>query len=433
MNDGTTFKHSGDLGDLWYSLPVVRGLGGGRMELSTEGLGEKIDGSRSGFTGETAALAIPLLEAQEYISSTGIWDGREVDFDLDTFRDGRDYTQYNLCEMVADTFGLDFHDVAREPWLKCGRKPVARTVFARSTRYRNEHVDYHRIRGRDRNDSVFVGFPHEHADFQTRFGPISHYPVRDFLEMAEVINGAELFVGNQSCPLAIAIGLGRPYVVEVCRDCRNTIFPRDNGVHMFGRVEVPADCRVDVDRRNRLADAALRTMRLPGEMAEVGVYRGGSATVISEVCPDKTLHLFDTFTGIPENDLHGRHRAGDFSECNIEEVRQALAGRNVEFHQGLFPNTTAGFADRPFSLVHIDADIYQSTLAAIDYFAPRMVAGGIMVFDDFQSPACWGVERAILERFAKQEIRPTAMWQCHIHFPLRHTPRRRQRVMVPMP
>lgn len=46
-----------------------------------------------------------------------------------------------------------------------------------------------------------------------------------------------------------------------------------------------------------------KTQKIPGEIAEVGVYKGGSAKIICEAKGEKSLHLFDTFEGIPEIDL----------------------------------------------------------------------------------------------------------------------------------
>lgn len=400
------FKHTGDIGDVVYTLPAVRHMGGGRVLLSTRGLHPpKPDGTPSGLSEATARMLAPLLEAQPYVDGVGEWDGREVDVDLDAFRDGRDFNLGNLCGMILGHFGTPFDDVSR-PWLSCRPRHEARAVFARSFRYRNEQVMYGVLR-RKHPDAVFVGLPEEHADFVARFGHIPFRPVADFLEMAEVIAGAEVFVGNQSSPLAIAVGLGKPYVQEVCRKSPNCVFDLPGCKHLWGVSESGSRSLITLDRLEVLADAALRTKHLPGDLAEVGVYKGGSAAVIASAAGSmKALHLFDTFAGIPESCVMGGHRAGDFNDpdASLGAVRAFLRGLPVVFHPGVFPGSATKAADRTFSMVHLDADTYQATRAAIDFFLPRMDDGGLIVFDDWEWHACPGVKRAALERFRPSDL-----------------------------
>jgi O-methyltransferase len=52
---------------------------------------------------------------------------------------------------------------------------------------------------------------------------------------------------------------------------------------------------------------ARQALRLPGEVAEVGVYKGGSAYLMDAIFdPDIPIHLFDTFAGMPPVDPENR-------------------------------------------------------------------------------------------------------------------------------
>ena len=143
---------------------------------------------------------------------------------------------------------------------------------------------------------------------------------------------------------------------------------------------------------------ALSVNHLAGEAAELGVYQGGGAAIISSALPGKVLHLFDTFTGIPEDDaIDGGHLKGDFN-TSLDDVQRFLAGYNVVFHQGFFPDSAAGlYPEIKYSFVHLDADTYQSTKAGLEYFLPKMVAGGCVVLDDYDWGQCPGVKKAIEE------------------------------------
>jgi hypothetical protein len=83
------------------------------------------------------------------------------------------------------------------------------------------------------DNSIFVGTPAEHADFEKTFGiTIPYHPVDNFLELANIIAGADLFVGNQGFAYSIAIGLGQNTVLEANKivplHMNECFFPRTN-------------------------------------------------------------------------------------------------------------------------------------------------------------------------------------------------------------
>lgn len=171
---------------------------------------------------------------------------------------------------------------------------------------------------------------------------------------------------------------------------------------------------LSTDRRASLARAVREVALLEGDMAEVGVYKGGSAMIISDSCPNKTLHLFDTFSGLPEDDsFSGEHHKGDFS-CSLKEVQDFLAGRNTEFHPGVFPETTRTLGGKKFSLVHLDGDTYQVTKASLEWFWPRMTPGGRIVLDDWKWGNCPGVEKALEEELLDVEVIESATNQATV-------------------
>jgi hypothetical protein len=162
----------------------------------------------------------------------------------------------------------------------------------------------------------------------------------------------------------------------------------------------------DVERANITRELRLRTLFLaasfartvPGDYAEVGVYKGRSAVLLARSAPEKTLHLFDTFTGMPmSDDETDGHKIGDFSDTSLESVRQRVGDKNVKYHVGVFPGTADPVRDVKFAFAHYDGDLYLPCVDFIKFFRPRMSRGGIMAFDDYDWPKCLGVKRAIEE------------------------------------
>jgi hypothetical protein len=141
--------------------------------------------------------------------------------------------------------------------------------------------------------------------------------------------------------------------------------------------------------------------RLSGDLAEVGVYRGGSAMLLAEAKGTSRLHLFDTFEGMPQTDsVHdGRFSAGMFSDTGLEAVRARLAPwSKVDFHPGFFPDSAKDIDPTlQFKLTNIDVDIRSSTLACLAYFYPRTVRGGFLVIHDYNDCGVPGAKAAVDE------------------------------------
>jgi O-methyltransferase len=150
-----------------------------------------------------------------------------------------------------------------------------------------------------------------------------------------------------------------------------------------------------------LYQLATKALAMPGDAAELGVYRGGTARLIGEVfsTSTKVVYLFDTFAGLPgvEPGLD-LHREGEFGDVSYKEVRRYLSDLpNIRFRRGLFPESAKSVDDHQFCFVHVDADVYGSVLDACRFFFERLVPGGVVVFDDFGQRHCPGARAAVTE------------------------------------
>ena len=137
-----------------------------------------------------------------------------------------------------------------------------------------------------------------------------------------------------------------------------------------------------------------------GMGAEVGVYQGGSLRAIAESMHPRLVLGFDTFDGLPRQYWQPGepHEVGDFGNTSLQEVQEYLADcRNVRLVRGLFPESAGGMDFARFAFVHLDVDFYLATKAALDWFWPRMMQGGIVAFDDYRWHRCPGVERVLTE------------------------------------
>lgn len=170
---------------------------------------------------------------------------------------------------------------------------------------------------------------------------------------------------------------------------------------------------VSKDRCFSLFQFARYACSLKGEVAECGVYKGGTAKLIARVCNKKTIHLFDTFEGMPEEDPEvDLHKKGEFSDADLPSVKKFLVDcQNLKFYPGFFPDTTRPITSKRFCFVHVDVDIYQSAKDCLNFFYSRLVSGGIMVFDDYGWRMCPGVKKAVDEFLANKKEKPIIVAQ----------------------
>ena len=157
---------------------------------------------------------------------------------------------------------------------------------------------------------------------------------------------------------------------------------------------------------------ARQALSLVGAFYEAGVFRGGTALMFADLirrhAPEKhELHLFDTFTGMPETDPErDLVHAGDFSTTDLQSVKARVGdGDFIHFHPGFVPTTFAGRESDRIVFAHVDLDIYRSILDACEFIYPRLQPGGFLIFDDYGFMSCPGARQAVDEFFAaKKEI-----------------------------
>lgn len=151
--------------------------------------------------------------------------------------------------------------------------------------------------------------------------------------------------------------------------------------------------------KSQLPDINLRELKELCELApdglilEIGVYKGGSAYALNEVAKGRTLHLFDTFTGIPEKSPVDQIHVGAFNDAVLSEVLPLFP--DAVFHVGKFPDTLTDDVTG-IAFVHVDCDQYLTCKLAIETLWPRMIEGGVMAFDDYPFE---GIKKAIHEKF----------------------------------
>jgi hypothetical protein len=143
-----------------------------------------------------------------------------------------------------------------------------------------------------------------------------------------------------------------------------------------------------------------------GDLAELGVYRGNTATLLTRFARrlGSTAYLLDTYEGFSGKDLKGIDAAAkptSFSDTSLDAVRALVGEDNACFIKGFFPDSAAQLPDQgSYCLVHLDCDLYAPMISALEYFYARLVPGGYLIVHDYSSLHWNGAEKAVDEFFA---------------------------------
>jgi O-methyltransferase len=156
------------------------------------------------------------------------------------------------------------------------------------------------------------------------------------------------------------------------------------------------------DRRFNLFFLAKAFAHISGDMAECGVRFGRTAHLMLTAAPGKHLYGFDSFQGLPQPKEHDGFGWAPGELASAETI----AERNLEQHRGRYslykgwiPDRFKEVADKRFSFVHVDVDLYRPTLDSLEFFWPLLNHGGILLCDDYGSKRCPGARKA-LDEFA---------------------------------
>jgi Methyltransferase domain len=146
-------------------------------------------------------------------------------------------------------------------------------------------------------------------------------------------------------------------------------------------VDCAADgMRSDGTTRTRIIDVILdRIAPLEGSVLEFGVYNGESLLIFADRCPSRQVYGFDSFEGLPE-EWWTRPKGAFRNTIPIPERP------NLTLVPGLFDESLPRFLGTwtgPAALVHVDCDLYRSTMACLTPLVPHCRVGTVILFDEY--------------------------------------------------
>lgn len=228
-------------------------------------------------------------------------------------------------------------------------------------------------------------------------------------EMAALVNGRiPIHILFQACPMHVSPPGPHHEILSV-------INPEDNSYS-----------RRETFKALSLAVEYINGGSVDGDVAEFGTMSGQTALVLAMSMaslalphsPKRNLHLFDSFQGFPEittatdkitpDVSRGFWSAGACKGIDKHTLKRvcanAIPADRISIHDGWYNQTLPAIPrDTRFALIHIDCDLYQSTIEVLDHlFSNGMVStGAAILFDDYN---CNMASNEFGERKAWDEI-----------------------------
>ena len=214
-----TFYHRGSHGDIVYSMPSLKKLLASNLILKNQNYFEFF---------EDLMLSQNYIKKVSHLDQPGIKWG-DIDINLDAFRpiNKKDRSKHLVyCHSESIPVEVDLS----EKWIEVEGQSSFPIVINRTKRYHDKQdIDWKALKPLE-DICQFVGFEDEYSEFVKITGVRpSFLTCKNALELARIIAGSRLFVGNQSLGFAIAEGLKQNRVLEVCENQPNCTPITENG------------------------------------------------------------------------------------------------------------------------------------------------------------------------------------------------------------
>ncbi len=287
--------HSGNAGDILYSLPSIRALGVRHVILNVF---RSFDPLRK-LTREAADALVPLLMAQDYIDRVTVVQAGvplegidstciNVDYVLDRFRH-HDIDRNHLMYAHARAMGVDIDP--NIPFLSvspCAEEPGV--VICLTPRYRGLSEEFIRDVARYFEHITLVAIPEEWQTISGLAGEVRK--CKDFLEMARLIQSARLFIGNPSLASAIAEGLKVPRIIDLPLSLANAFPIGPRGYVMPARrdefIDIVRHLCPEKSLQASYVDLRELVERLKGENQQLRDSISNAASLVPSVIPSST-------------------------------------------------------------------------------------------------------------------------------------------------
>ena len=221
-NKELSFLHSGQLGDLIYSLATIKELSKSHkcklyiqidkpMPLNYGNSSKKVFISK-----RSGDLIFPLLRNQDFLDAVDIYKDEKIDINLDLFRDIPINLSFYSTRWFSHMCGININVENTFLSAKPHNLIKNKIIIHRSPRYRNPYINYKFLN--NAKNLLCIGLEDEFKNLKKEIDNLEFHDCKDFLEMAEIIKASKFYIGNMSFQYVMAEGLKIPRLLEASPD-----------------------------------------------------------------------------------------------------------------------------------------------------------------------------------------------------------------------
>jgi O-methyltransferase len=186
------------------------------------------------------------------------------------------------------------------------------------------------------------------------------------------------------------------------------VTPTPQSAYEDGSEQLPEDAEtmIGLKRLTQLQEATRDVVArgVPGDLLEAGAWRGGATILMRaalEVYGDRkrSVWVADSFDGLPRPDIaHYPLDAGWLNQrvelaTPLDTVKDNFRmygwlDERVRFLPGWFKKTLPNAPIERLAILRVDADMYESTMQALQFLYPKVSPGGIVIVDDYALDTC---------------------------------------------
>lgn len=198
-------------------------------------------------------------------------------------------------------------------------------------------------------------------------------------------------------------------------------------VQLYEDVQHATQTSVAMSYALRLATKYIVEAKIPGDVVECGVWRGGSAAIAAATLREagdltRTIWLYDTFNWTWDTPLDVDELQLPSGDVKLADLLESVTGsvqdedsdqasvvatvcgngypsERVRCVEGLVQNTIPDDSPSSIALLRLDTDLYDSTRHELEHLYPRLSIGGVLIVDDYGKYS--GATKAVDEYFAK--------------------------------
>ncbi len=215
------FLHSGHLGDVINSLPLIREIAKDKKcnlfvernkPIPLHAFDPHHPLGKFYLTDSSVNKLLPLLSKQDYLNKVEIFSEQEIDIDLNLIRNLP--INFNIDSVRWYFHITGIHGDLTNPYLNNidQHNLKNKIIIIRTKRRQNNLINYTFLN--KYKDILFLGLKDEYDDLKKEIPSMEFYDCKDFLEMAQIIQSCRIFIGNLSFGYTLAEALKKPRLLE---------------------------------------------------------------------------------------------------------------------------------------------------------------------------------------------------------------------------